>query len=146
MHATLTCFVAGTAQRFSVDRDRGHRISEAGEPGADRDVQEITINGVQATPQRGFARSLVPTAEAVVSCPQRLQDVLGGISSPLAHRGERPGTGQDRGRGDEQDRHEGMPHATTRPRIRHTKEMFPQSPTCHDPSATTPGRSSGRAS
>jgi hypothetical protein len=126
MHTTLTRLVTGPTQGFSVDRDRGHRTGEAGEPGADRGVQEITINGLQSTPQRGFVRSLVTTMVAIPPCPQRLQDVLGCIPGPFADRGEGPGAGQDRGRGDEQDRHEGVPHSTTRTGIRHTDEMFSQ--------------------
>ena len=48
------------------------------------------------------------------------------VTGPFAYRGEGPGAGEDRGRGDEQDRHEGMPHPSPSTRIRHHSEMFSQ--------------------
>jgi hypothetical protein len=38
---------------------------------------------------------------------------LRGVGGPFADRGEGAGTGDDRGRGDEQDRYEAVPHPTT---------------------------------
>jgi hypothetical protein len=48
------------------------------------------------------------------------------VRPPFVNRGEGPGTGQDCGRGEEQDRHEGVSDAATRTGIRHTEEMFSQ--------------------
>jgi hypothetical protein len=126
MHAALTCLIARAPQGFTVHGDHPHRTGMASRPRADCGVQEITVHRLQGAPQRGFVRRPVQTEPLIPSRPQHRQDVLRGVGGPVADRGEGPGTGDHRGRGDEQDRYEGVPHPATSTWIRHPSEMFTQ--------------------
>jgi hypothetical protein len=126
MHTALTGLIAGAAHGLSVDSDDGDRTSATGQPRADRGVQEITVDRLQDTPQCGLVRTSVEIAPPIPSCPQHRQDVLRSVGGPFTDCGERPGTGDHRRRGHEQDRYESVPHPATSTRIWHHSEMFPQ--------------------
>ena len=125
MHTTLTG-LKGAAQGFTVHGDHTHSPGMPAQPRADRGVQEITVHRLQDAPQRGFVRGSVDIVPSIPPRPQHRQDVLWGVSGPFADRGEAPGTGDHRGRGHEQDRHQGVPHPATSTWIRHSSEMFTQ--------------------
>lgn len=92
----------GTAQGLAADRDRSQRLpaslrASGGQPAADDPVQYIAVDLGQDPADRGLARGPVAAGEGVAAGAEPGQDLLRGISRPLADRQQRGRAGRDRG-------------------------------------------------
>lgn len=81
------------------------------QPGAEDRVQRRCVK----TGQRASDRRL--RGDSALRCTQGSKEILIGVSSPLADRGERLGAGRDRGDRDSQDPWQGVPNPARAPRI-----------------------------
>jgi hypothetical protein len=96
-----------------------------GQPGADGAGQGVGVQARQGSADGGLGRD-GEVAGGVVAGAKRGPDRLGRIGGPLGGRGDRPGTGQDRGDGQAQDGDQRVTATTGSSRIRDTGQVGQQ--------------------
>jgi hypothetical protein len=122
--AAVTVGWVGAAQRFAVD---GHGPPHAspgnngspvpvGQPGADGAGQRVWVQAGKGSADGGLGRD-GEVVGGVAAGAQRGPDGLGRLGGPLGDRGDRPGTGQDRGGGQGEDGDQGVAAATGGSRV-----------------------------
>lgn len=122
MRGDLACGLRA-ADRLAVDRDHpppAQQTDPGAHPRPHDSIEHLGVDPGQRPTDRGLART-TRTGD-----PQSGQHTGVRVGDPLTDRGERTGTGQDRGQRHGQQRREPVPHPTTGPRIAHLPEQLKQ--------------------
>jgi hypothetical protein len=130
MHPGTAGAGEGAAQRLAVKGDGrsqpGRRSHMLPDPGTDRRIEGITVDGGQHPPHGGLIRSKVTAAAPSPTDPQQRQDPLRRISGPFGDRHQRPGPRRHRHGRDPHDGLQPVAYPARPPRIRHTSQIMTQ--------------------